>query len=229
MRHAFVMVGLQISASQQEEGKGGEAVSATTKMNRVLGLLFCALAVSTGVSGASLGSPANVSASLRGAALSVAVEYYHPDFDHYFVTADPDEIEALASGRFNGWFRTGEKFAVLPSGSSVGGSTPVCRFFASRLTSHFYSGMPVECDEVGARFSDTWLLEADDVYRAFLPDVTGRCPSGTEAIYRVYNNRADANHRYTTNPAIAGSMISKGYIAEGLVSLCRFRSRCVLR
>ena len=35
------------------------------------------------------------------------VEYHHADWDHYFMTANPDEIEKLDSGVFSGWDRTG--------------------------------------------------------------------------------------------------------------------------
>jgi hypothetical protein len=35
-----------------------------------------------------------------------AVEYYHARFDHYFVTADADEIVALNAGAFEGWVAT---------------------------------------------------------------------------------------------------------------------------
>jgi hypothetical protein len=34
-------------------------------------------------------------------------------------------------------------------------------------------------------------------------------------MYRLWNQRADSNHRYTTNPAIRDLMIQQGYIAEG--------------
>ena len=34
-------------------------------------------------------------------------------------------------------------------------------------------------------------------------------------MYRVYSNRADANHRYTTDRAVRDQMVTKGWIAEG--------------
>ncbi len=34
-------------------------------------------------------------------------------------------------------------------------------------------------------------------------------------VYRLWNNRADSNHRYTTDPTLKAAMIAKGYIAEG--------------
>jgi hypothetical protein len=33
--------------------------------------------------------------------------------------------------------------------------------------------------------------------------------------YRVFDNRADANHRYTTDRSVRDAMVAKGWIAEG--------------
>jgi hypothetical protein len=52
----------------------------------------------------------------------------------------------------------------------------------------------------------------------------GACPAGDIPVYRLFNNRADANHRYTTSIAIRDQMAARGYIAEGYgpnnVTLC---------
>jgi hypothetical protein len=34
-------------------------------------------------------------------------------------------------------------------------------------------------------------------------------------VYRVWNNRADTNHRYTTDRAARDAMVAAGWIAEG--------------
>jgi hypothetical protein len=34
-------------------------------------------------------------------------------------------------------------------------------------------------------------------------------------VYRVFSNRADANHRYTTSRATRDLMVTKGWVAEG--------------
>ena len=34
-------------------------------------------------------------------------------------------------------------------------------------------------------------------------------------MYRLWNQRAHSNHRYTTDTAIKTQMIAKGYVAEG--------------
>ena len=153
------------------------------------------------------------------AAISTAVEYYDAALDHYFITSLPTEIAALDGGQFPGWVRTGLGFNVYDAGSSVAGSTPVCRFYgspAAGLNSHFYSASPVECQQVVQRFPAAWLLESYDVFEVFLPDLnTGQCPAGSIPVYRAWNQRVDSNHRYTTDLSVLQAMIAKGYVAEG--------------
>jgi hypothetical protein len=74
-------------------------------------------------------------------------------------------------------------------------------------------------------FGGSWLLEASEVFEMDLPDpITGACPAGGVPIYRVFNQRKDANHRYTTSIAIRDQMVARGGVAEGYgpnaVALC---------
>jgi len=52
----------------------------------------------------------------------------------------------------------------------------------------------------------------------------GVCPPGTVEVYRVFSNRPDANHRYTTDPAVRDAMKARGWTPEGdrpnLVVMC---------
>ena len=157
-------------------------------------------------------------AAIQGAVID-AVEYYHPMLDHYFVTALPDEIAQLDAGRFPGWQRTSQTLKVFDPGATVAGALPVCRFYGNSnagLDSHFYSASPAECSEVSTRFGDSWLAETDNAFGVWLPDPqTGQCPAGSEPVYRSWNNRSDSNHRFTSDPVIHRSMITRGYIAEG--------------
>src|SRR5690349_76613 len=153
------------------------------------------------------------------AALLDAIEFYHAQLDHYFVTANPDEINKLDTGFFHGWQRTGLSFKVADPATVAAAMSPVCRFYglpSAGLDSHFYSASPAECDAVTQRFAGSWQFESDDVFKVGLPDPnTGQCASGTIPIYRAWNNRADSNHRYTTDPNVQQQMIGRGYIAEG--------------
>jgi len=148
-----------------------------------------------------------------------AIEYYRAQADHYFVTADASEQRDLDAGVHPGWTRTGQQFSVYPPSDSAPPHSPVCRFYGrpeAGLDSHFYSASPVECQAVIAQFSNAWVLESNDVFAVVLPDATtGACSSGLLPLYRVYNHRADVNHRYTTSLAIRAQMIAAGWIAEG--------------
>jgi hypothetical protein len=147
------------------------------------------------------------------------IEYYHAGLDHYFVTRDANEIKALDSGGFAGWVRTGQTFQVFNNGDArLANSVRVCRFYgnpARGLDSHFYTATPKECEEVQQKFPDDWLLESPDVFRVHALNAAGACPANTKAVYRLYNGRADVNHRYTTDPAIVDTMLAKGYTMEG--------------
>jgi len=48
------------------------------------------------------------------------------------------------------------------------------------------------------------------------PDLeTGQCPQSMVPVYRLWNNRADSNHRYTSDRSTRDEMVAKGYLAEG--------------
>ena len=148
------------------------------------------------------------------------IEFYHAGFDHYFVSADPVEINALDTGYFAGWTRTGQQFQAYATGSSAGpAQNPVCRYYglpSAGLDSHFYSASSVECWEVNQYYGTEWQIESDNVFQIDLPNsTTGACPGGTVPVYRVFNKRPDANHRYTTSAAIRAQMEAQGWIREG--------------
>jgi hypothetical protein len=159
------------------------------------------------------------------------VEFYHAGLDHYFITGIAKEIADLDSGVHAGWARTGQSFKGYAIGSSGGTARrPVCRAYGNPnvgLDSHFYSADPEECIRTlqngsgnfpGAGWVGpaSWMLEAAEVFQMDLPDpLTGACPAGGIPVYRVFNNRIDANHRYTTSTAIRDQMVARGGIAEG--------------
>lgn len=148
-------------------------------------------------------------------AKAMAIEYYYPVFDHYFITAVPAEIAALDNGTFPGWARTGQSFNVYSNASLD--SSIVCRFFSTAFgprSTHFYSSDPGECSIVG--HSGDWELEGD-VMTIAVPDGAGDCAAGTQPVYRLYNNGQGGapNHRYTTSLAIRVQMTAQGWTSEG--------------
>jgi hypothetical protein len=157
------------------------------------------------------------------------VEFYNAALDHYFITANPDEMAKLDSGVFKGWARTGESFNAFGAGSLARSPSrrPVCREYGNPLyglDSHFYSASPEECSASMVTTSGSWLLEATEVFQLDLPDASGNCPAGDVPVYRIWNKRRDSNHRYTTKASIRDQMVAKGGIAEGYgpnsVALC---------
>jgi Repeat of unknown function (DUF5648) len=149
----------------------------------------------------------------------VMVEYHHADFDHYFVTADPNEIRTLDSGQFAGWNRTGQIFKMWASGWITRAS--VCRFFSASFapkSSHFYTPVATECDKV--KQDPHWIYETAAGYVDLPVPPTGNCPFGPP-IYRLYNNGMGSapNHRYTSSTQIRAEMIAQGWIPEGFGDL----------
>ncbi len=120
------------------------------------------------------------------------------------VTLDGDLFDV--AGVPGGWARTGQQFKAYGVGST-GKTTrrPVCRIYglhSQGLNSHFYSASPDECFATLSNLG-AWGLEASEVFEMDLPDATtGACPPGGVPVYRVWNQRYDSNHRYTTSTAI---------------------------
>ena len=146
----------------------------------------------------------------------VVVEYFHDTARNYFNTIDQAEIDALDAGTFAGWTREVGSFIAWPSAAAAPeGAVPVCRFFGSKFTSHFYTADPAECDAVVANFPD-WVLETREAFWIFLPDkTTGACPENLMPVWRVYRP-SGPNHRYVTDRNVRDTMVLlAGWIAEG--------------
>lgn len=142
------------------------------------------------------------------------VEYYNATLDHYFVTHDEFEIQDLDNAIPNrGWERTGETWRVRSSPET--GSSPVCRFYIppTEGNSHFYGRGFAEC-KATAESHPSFVNESSAFFHVGLP-MHGTCPPGTRNLYRVFNGRADANHRYTIERGIRDLMVETGWVAEG--------------
>ncbi|MDH5285802.1 MAG: serine protease [Betaproteobacteria bacterium] len=144
------------------------------------------------------------------------VEYYHAGLRHYFITADPGEVEALDSGAIAGWERTGVRFLAYDAPRP--GASPVCRYYLTPAVgnSHFYSADPAECARVGERYAGTWIHESPAVFHIALPHpVSGACPAGTRALWRFFNPGL-LNHRYTPEVTLRNEMrADPAWIGEG--------------
>jgi hypothetical protein len=151
------------------------------------------------------------------------IEYYNASLDHYFITWIAAEIANLDGGYTpTRWTRTGKSFKAYTTAQT--GTSQVCRFYIPPTlgNSHFFGRGAAECNATLAAHPD-FVLEEPNYMQLFMP-TAGSCPTGTQPIYRVFDNRTDANHRYTTDRAVRDDMMTKGWLAEGdgadLVVMC---------
>jgi len=147
------------------------------------------------------------------------VEFYRPDLDHYFITADPAEanfIDKFLGGIFQ---RTGLYFyAYLSRAVAPATAQPVCRFYADanvQINSHWYSASQQECLFVLLNWPGIWKLEKADAFFIQVPDAKGNCPAKTLPVFRFFNNRRDANHRYTVDLSVRRAMENRAWAPEG--------------
>jgi len=161
--------------------------------------------------GLSLVAPTAVSAQNLE---KTVVEFYNASLDHYFMTHDDFEIWSLDNAiPSDGWERTGETWRVRSTPET--GTSPVCRFYIppDQGNSHFYGRGFTECTATAASHP-SFVNESSAFFHVTLP-LHGTCSPGTRNLYRVFNNRPDANHRYTTERGIRDVMVEGGWIAEG--------------
>ena len=150
----------------------------------------------------------------RSDASATVVEFYNAALDHYFITWIAAEIAILDEGvAIKGWKRTGKAFATLTAARAD--TSPICRFYIppNLGNSHFLGRGTSECNSTAAN-NPTFVLEDAAFMHMVLPNA-GVCPAGTTAVYRVFSNRPDANHRYTIERAVRDDMVAHGWIAEG--------------
>lgn len=149
-----------------------------------------------------------------GPAVVDVVEFYNASLDHYFITWRPDEVAVLDAGvAIKGWQRTGHAFRAHAERTAA--TSPVCRFYIPPAygDSHFFGRGAQECDDTLRKFPHLVLEDATFMHMTLPSD--GACPGGTIAVYRLFDNRPDANHRYTSDPAVRDAMVARGWLAEG--------------
>ena len=148
------------------------------------------------------------------------IEFRNEVLGHYFITGGIGEIAAIEAGAAGpGWSRTGLSFrAYSPNSGVPSGALSVCRFYGTPglgPNSHFYTVDPVECELV--KRDPGWTYEGTAFY--IFPPTNGQCATGTQAVFRAYNQRFaqnDSNHRYTTDAAVYVQMQAQGWAGEGV-------------
>ncbi len=167
--------------------------------------------------GAAVASTIPATGNLPAGSIPV-VEYYNAEFDHYFITADTDEMDWLDADPFGNFQRTGLVFYGFFDPYYAPDAMPVCRFYAGAdvfINSHFFTADPNECEFVLTHWPGVWNLENGAAFWIEVPDAAGNCPAGRIPVYRFFNNRRDANHRYTLDLSVKRAMVNRGWVPEG--------------
>lgn len=159
-----------------------------------------------------------VCSSVASAETIRSAQYFHPQFEHYFMTSDQAEMTGLDTGSIGGWFRTGTFYQMETEVKA--GHVPVCRFFSTlgSKATHFFTAFADECALV--KSNQDWTFEGVAFY-AQLPDAQGVCANGTSVVHRLYNDGrgGSPNHAYTPDPSKRDLLIANGWISEG-VAFC---------
>jgi streptogramin lyase len=154
---------------------------------------------------------------------TTVTEFYNTILNHYFITANLEEAAGIDAGTAGpGWSRTAKSFKAWLDGP-IPAASEVCRFYGTPgrgPNSHFYTANSAEC--VLVKQDAGWTYEALGRFWLVRPttNTPAGCPTGTQAIYRTYNNRFpqnDSNHRYTTELEVYNQMLSLGWLGEGVV------------
>ena len=157
-----------------------------------------------------------------------------------FAGVDTLAYDALPGDGFSAVYSTGEvKDSAVQNFKGATTRLPllrgyldgVCRFYipAEHGNSHFFSALPAECATVAALATTNpnysgYVEETAAAFFVATPFPDGACAYKWTPVYRLWNQRADSNHRYTIDPAIKAQMIARGYVAEGVgadaVAMC---------
>jgi hypothetical protein len=146
------------------------------------------------------------------------IEYYRADLDHYFITADPNEIAFVDTSLSGTYQRTGELFFAWTNPVLAPlAAQPVCRFFAGGLiNSHYFTASTSECAFILNNYAATWKIESFAAFYVLLTDLNGQCAAGTLPVYKFFDNRQDANQRHTIDLSVRRAMNNRAWVPQGI-------------
>jgi hypothetical protein len=149
--------------------------------------------------------------------IAAVLEYYHAGLDHYFYTANAQEIADIDAGKVGPWTRTGRSFRVneQPGCELSSPDTVVYRFSGipgRGPSSHLFTRDRAECFAVDQ--SRQWALEGVPFFASTV-SASGTCSSGRVPLYRMWRPFGDSNHRFATDRAVVTEMVGKGWVDEG--------------
>ena len=171
-------------------------------------------------SGTALASTPPAVVNLPAGAAAV-VEFYDTLLDHYFVTTDAGEIANLSLFGAPRWQRTGHVFYAWANPASAPPSViprNVCRFYAGpqlQIDSYYFTADATECSTVATTGGSVWSLQTNAAFWVEVPNAEGVCRAGTLPVYRFFNNRRDANYRYTIDLSVRRAMVNRAWVPSG--------------
>ena len=146
------------------------------------------------------------------------IEYYDTVGRRHFMTADAREIADLDASPTR-WVRTGGGFKAYALYESDNRAEAVCRYERAGGTvrdGYMLSATYRECAALAANGAWRYDSRAFDIVH---PDtLSGACPAGTRAVYRVWD-LGSGDHRWTTDAVLRASLVAHGWVSEGYGSL----------
>ncbi|CAH9018572.1 hypothetical protein NURINAE_01003 [Candidatus Nitrosacidococcus sp. I8] len=148
-------------------------------------------------------------------------EFYNSSSNDYLLATSKAQMAAMNRGEAGpNWQLTGNLFYAWSGATN--GAQPVCQFYNQGANSYFYTVNSSDCsylqsiNPTNAVADDLWTYEGISFYA--LAPINGACPSSSDPIYQVYN-QIWVNHRYTTSIEEYNSMITQGWLGEG-ITMC---------
>ena len=137
----------------------------------------------------------------------------------FFFLTQPEEVLDFSLGKYQNIVSTG---LGLPLSQDTN-DPRVCRFFATKSASHFFTADSGECAFLRSlnptNDADSGLIYEGTEFR--MKQAIGQtCPSGFQPVYRLYNEGhtgGKGNHRYTIDLAVYDVYRQIGWTGEGVV------------
>ena len=147
----------------------------------------------------------------------VVVEFQY-EGDRYWATSLDGEAVSqgyrLEPGHVS---RTGVKWGAWRADDAPAGALGSCRFWPkpeTGLRTRVLLLQGYECDIL--KRTPGWILEAENDFYAIPPTAAGDCASGLVPVRRFHNTKADMNHRWVADPAVAEDMRARRWYDEGV-------------
>jgi hypothetical protein len=153
-------------------------------------------------------------------------ELYNTRLNHYYMTDNAFEANALTTSPYMSWVARGNGFKAWPTPVSDPSFTvsPVCRFDLVTTPGPGFDFISASASDCAMLMSNKGWGYSGTVFYVQPVDANLRCPDGFIGVNRAYNNRAqffDTNHRYSTSDSIMRDMMRAGWTYEATVMCSR--------